>query len=253
MTTPAPDRRAPPYVAYRTWETFLQQLKQDAWPDLPQQLDSSVWAEWGFNGSNQSALKRALVFLGLTTDDYRPTEDMKELIGSQENEVDRKAVLERIVHDRYLLVLGGMDLGNATRQQVRTAFQRAGSGTKTADKAVSFFVAIAQDAGGVVLGTQLRKRNRRSPIRGSASRKTQTENADEPIPKIDTENRTLRNQIAQVFGTEKTLEPLVQALVDELPGQGEQWPVRKKQMFDNVWNATMVYLYEDGDPIDIDD
>ena len=251
MTTPGPDRRAPPYVAYRTWETFLQQLKQDGWPDLPQQLDSSVWADWGFNGSNQSALKRTLVFLGLTTDDYRPTEDMTELIRSQENEVDRKAVLERIVHDRYLLVLGGMDLGNATRQQVRTAFQRAGSGTKTADKAVSFFVAIAQDAGGVVLGTQLRKRNRRSPTRGSTSRKTLSENSDEAIAKTDTENVVPPTQIAQVFGTEKILPPLVQALVDELPAQGEQWPVRKKQMFDNAWGAVMAYLYEDGGPSDI--
>ena len=251
MTTLDPDRRAPPYVAYRTWETFLQQLKQDAWPDLPQQIDSSVWADWGFNGSNQSALKRALVFLGLTTDDYRPTEDMTELIRSQENEVDRKAVLERIVHDRYLLVLGDMDLGSATRQQVRAAFQRAGSGTKTADKAVSFFVAIAQDAGGIVLGTQLRKRNRRSPTRGGTSRKTQNENGDEPLAKINTENEEPRNQIVQVFGTEKILPPLVQALVDELPAQGEQWTVRKKQMFDNVWAAVMTYLYGDGGPSDM--
>ena len=54
-----------------------------------------------------------------------------------------------------------------------------------------------------------------------------------------------------MFGTEKILPPLVQALVDELPAQGEQWTVRKKQMFDNVWAAVMTYLYGDGGPSDM--
>ena len=234
-------RRGPPYVAYRTWETLLVRLRQEAWPNLPERLDSSVWAGWNFSGSTQSALKGALVFLGLTTPDYCPTEVMAELVGAHDVDAERRQILHRLVIDRYSPVLRELDLANATRLGMREAFQIAGSGTRTSDKAVSFFVALAQDAGSIELSNQLKMRTRSSRSqRGAGGPKNEPNGKS--LAKISENNAEL-GQVAHAYETKKILHPLVQALVDELPAQDEQWPVEKKQMFFDLWAASMTYLY----------
>ena len=244
MTNAERSRKSgPPYVAHRTWETLIAELRRASDPELPRRLDSSVWGGWGFSGSNQSALKGALVFLGLTTEDYEPTPRLGELIGAYGNDDERRDALYRLVVDHYSPVLRGIDLARTTRLEVREAFRKAGSGPQTSDKAVAFFVALAQESGRFELGGQLKARTRGRRNRQIVYEKLNTEKPTRSVNGKPTENESPPLQIGQTFETKKVFHPMVRALVDELPAQGEQWPVAKKQMFERVWSATLTYLY----------
>jgi hypothetical protein len=237
------DQKRPPYVPYKTWVTLIEKLRvTDEAEQLPQQLDSSVWEDLGFNGVNRSALKNALVFLGLTTDDYRPTPVMAELIRAWMDISERQRQLRRMLNDCYYSAVGHLDLARVTRQDMRKALAPTGSSAQTADKAVSFYVTLAAAAGGPVLNDRLKPRAPKIRRRDVSS-VPKTTDPDDIVPKKITENDDQPAQIAQPFVTEKTLHPLMQALVDELTASGEQWEVGKKQMFDDVWEAAMTYVY----------
>ena len=176
------DRRAPPYVSYKSWETFLDRVRREVLPlPLPQRFDTSVWRRLSFSGSTESAIKSCLIFLELTTVDYRPSQRMERLVATDSDE-ERQSILRSLVEERYRPVLGDIDLLRATRGEVRNAFLRAGSGPETSDKAVSFFVSFSQEAG-IGLHPQLtsrvptaRARRRVSPER--TKRLQETENID---------------------------------------------------------------------------
>ncbi len=252
MTSNERSRRVgPPYVAHRTWETLLAQLRQESDPVMPRRLDSSVWARWGFSGSNQSALKGALLFLGLTTEDYEPTPRLEALVAAYGNDDERRGVIYQLVADHYIPILPGIDLARTTRQEIRGAFRSAGSGTQTSDKAVTFFVALARDSGRFELSSQLRVRTRGRRSRQNAYETPSTEKSINTYSENDTEKRHPAPPVAQTFGTEKVIHPMLRALVDELPAQGEQWPVAKKHMFERVWSATFAYLYGGSESNDV--
>ena len=222
----------------------MQELRGASDPELPRRLDSSVWARWGFSGSNQSALKGALVFLGLTTEEYEPTRRLTELLRAYRSDEERRMVLHGLVSEYYLPLLGGIDLARTTRLEIRDAFRRAGSGQQTSDKAVTFFVALAQESGRFELSGQLAKaRTHRRRNRQPGAEKQVSEKPSMAVSEKLTENDPASPQIAQPFATAKVIHPMLRALVDELPAQGEQWPVGKKQMFERVWAATLTYLY----------
>ena len=238
-------RKGPPYVSFRSWETLLDRLRLGMLP-LPQRLDSSIWSRMSFSGSTESALKGALVFLGLTDENYRPTRVFNELLDAFGDDETRRSIVHRLVEQAYRPLLPTVNLARATRGEVREAFFRAGSGTQTAEKAVSFFVALASDAEGFELHPRLNVRKRASRA-GKRTHQTKIGRNS-----IDNKNGSMV-AVSENIGhsrSEKKIHPLLQSLVDELPALGQEWPIHRKQMFQTLWDQALSYLYgAPDDPI----
>jgi len=113
---------------------------------VPERLDTSVWRQSPFSGSTKSGLQGALTFLGLTDSAGTTLGRLTNLAEAESSEAQRR-ILASIYEERYAPILGEIDPARATRQQIHGAFRSAGSANATAEKAVSFFVNFARDAG----------------------------------------------------------------------------------------------------------
>ena len=103
-------------------------------------------AHHAFSGSTRSAIQGALLFFGLTDPQGKTDRRLENLARAPNDEVKRQ-LLAALFDERYGPLLEGIDLPRATRGQIKTAFQNAGSGTETSEKAVSFFVSFGSEAG----------------------------------------------------------------------------------------------------------
>ena len=131
----------PPYVSYRTFTSFLAELKRRG---LPSRIDRSVMAHK--SGTIQSQLLLTLRYLDLVGTSGRPTSRMSELVDSEGRE--RKAVLAEIVKQAYGMVFdGGFGLSTATTHQAEELFQRTGASGETLRRCIGFFLAAARDSG----------------------------------------------------------------------------------------------------------
>jgi hypothetical protein len=142
MTTKARDKGPrPPYVTYATWTRVLEDVRERK----PTQLDGSYFRELGLSDSTGVTVKQALWFLGLVEGEGIPTEDLLELAGSEGD--DRKRLIKQILDAAYGPVVGGVDLEHATMGHLLDAFKRAGAEGNVGHKCVTFFLALAKDAG----------------------------------------------------------------------------------------------------------
>ena len=137
------NQQLPPYVPYRTWNTFLQRAKESEIP-LPSRLDSSFWARLPFSGSNESALRRTLVFLDLVDAKACPKEDLEPLIISEGDE--RASILNRLVSHSYSDLLSQIDLRRGSMKQLQEYFKSVGADGKVGKMCISFFLGIAREA-----------------------------------------------------------------------------------------------------------
>ncbi len=242
---------APPYVSYKSWETFLAYLRTELMP-LPQRLDPGVWRNLPMSGTTMSAIQGALIFLGLTDVDFTPTSRLEALVEADTTERKQRA-LRMLIQEKYVPILGGVDLQRATRGQVRQAFQNAGSGAQTSEKAVTFFVSLARDGNTEVHPSLLSRNHISRPRRRNTM--TRNENSEKTtLPKIEPKNETPRNE------PEKTPEPETEApagvhlalagLLQELPGIDERWTVEGKNRFKMAFMATLDVIYPTSDEAD---
>ena len=79
--SPDPSRtaRTPPYTSYRTFKTFIEDLRENG---VPSRIDRSVLTR--FSGVVGAQLTHALRFLDLIDDEARPTGRLGDLVKAQE-------------------------------------------------------------------------------------------------------------------------------------------------------------------------
>lgn len=147
----------PPYVAYRTFRTFLESLSVS----MPDRIDRSVF-DSKFSGTATSQLISALRSLKLIDAEGHPSEALK-LLARTEGEQHHQ-VLEQILRSYYTPVFR-LDLERATKAQFREAMREFGCTESMQIKCESFFIHAARHAG-IPLSTYLTS-NRKS---GSRSR-----------------------------------------------------------------------------------
>ena len=199
-----------------------------------------------------SAIQGALIFLGLTDVDLATTPRLEALVRPDTAE-GKQTALGTLIQDKYAPILGDMDLQRATRGQVKQAFQGAGSGAQTSDKAVTFFVSLARDADMEVHPNLLSRNHNLRPRRRNAA--TRNENGEKTTPsKLEPKNEPPRNE------SENTPEPGREAatgvhlalagLLQELPGIGERWTVEGKNRFKAAFIATLDVIYPPSDEAD---
>ena len=140
----------PPYIAYKTLQTLLGDLKAHS---LPPQIDRSVLTR--FSGGVQGQLMIALRVLGLIDDKSVPTPKLAALVDAFDTE-SYGTVLRQLVEETYPYVLS-IDLTTATPSMFTKAFSEAtGAGEESLRKCRAFFLAAARDAG-ISIGPRIEK------------------------------------------------------------------------------------------------
>tara|TARA_Y100001970_G_scaffold76747_3_gene97487 strand:- start:5714 stop:6406 length:693 start_codon:yes stop_codon:yes gene_type:complete len=130
----------PPYVPYRTFQTFLEFLFDEGIPD---RIDRSVWGA-RFSGSSGTQLMTTLKVLNLIDQDGRPKKSLEGLVFAEGEE--RKSILYSVLNEFYEPVFR-LDLTRASKGQFRDAFKSFGTKEGVIVKCEAFFIRAAQFAG----------------------------------------------------------------------------------------------------------
>jgi hypothetical protein len=129
----------PPYVAYKTFRSFLDGLRVE----VPGRIDRSVMRS--LSGATQNALMSTLRYLPLLNADTSPNASLIALARS--GDADRKKHFQDIVRRGYpFLFDGSLNLQNATSTQLAEAFRNQGTSGETTEKCIALFTALAKGA-----------------------------------------------------------------------------------------------------------
>lgn len=129
----ADEPKAAAYVAFGTFNNAMNSLAQG----IPSSVDRSAFS--GLSGGVQTQLLSAMKFLGLITDDDKPTPALHAVAVADENK--RKEKLKEILQKRYSSIFA-MDLMKATPQLLLNKLgDEYGVTGDTRDKAMRFLLA----------------------------------------------------------------------------------------------------------------
>ncbi|MBI4296686.1 MAG: DUF5343 domain-containing protein [Chloroflexi bacterium] len=143
MVSDKSQKHLPPYVAYKTFHTFIEGLKSSG---IPARIDRSYWgAHW--SGSTGTQLVAALRFLGLVDSSGVPTPRLKQLVfaqGTQRTEILKQASSEGF----DFLIRGTFDCSTATYGQLVEAFHNNFQvNNDVVRKCAKFFIGLAAESG----------------------------------------------------------------------------------------------------------
>jgi len=215
MTTDEGRKHSPPYVSYKTFESFLARLQQQ----LPTRIDRSYWGEL-FSGSTGTQLMSAMRFLNLVDGNTRPLPRLKLLVSATSGE-HRAALMRQVADECYAFVLKGtLDTQNATYAELEDVFQNTyRMKSDVCRKCIKFFTEFSKDAG-IPLSPQITKK-RKMPRTNTSTKNT--------IKKVGT--RTTENFVVP-FTENKMPEllPWHQMLADKFPHFDPAWndEIKKK-------------------------
>lgn len=135
-------KRLPPYVSYRTFRHFVEELEQG----MPARIDRSYWGD-RLSGSTGAQAVSALQFLGLVDSVGIPTSRLKQLVSAKG--AQRAEVLKDVSREKFAFLLqSSFDPATATYAQLEEAFRDEYQVTgDVARKCTKFFISLAQDAG----------------------------------------------------------------------------------------------------------
>ena len=153
----AKSRNTPPYTSYRTFTTFIEDLREGG---LPSRIDRSVLMR--FSGVVGTQLMHALRFLGLIEENGHPTQRLRELVNAHGAGHWPEKVLE-LLREAYAPMFA-IDLETATPSHFNETFRKAfPAADAVVQKCVTFFLYAASDAGMKISGRVLKGRKPRSP------------------------------------------------------------------------------------------
>ena len=101
-------KRLPPYVSYRTFRNFLEDLQQGG---IPARVDRSYWGD-RFSGSTGTQLVATLRFLRLTDNEGMPTGRLRQLVSAKGPQ--RTDIMKQITYESFdFYFKGSIDLQTA--------------------------------------------------------------------------------------------------------------------------------------------
>ncbi len=140
----------PPYVPYKTFGNFCENLKAIG---IPQRIDRSVMKS--MSGGLQGQLMLSLGYLNLITDDGTPTDTLEHFVQSEGTK--KQEVLREILTSSYgFIFMDGLQLDRATASQFRERFEQTAATGDTLRKCMAFFLNAAKVAG-MELSSYLKK------------------------------------------------------------------------------------------------
>jgi hypothetical protein len=208
------EARTPPYFAFRTFGTFLGDLKEHG---IPHQIDRSALKR--FPGGVISQLIMGCRSLGLTNSDNRPTQRLAELVATHDSE-EFKPLLAAVLRDTYPYIFR-MDLTTATPAMFGEAM-KANSGAKGEEvqaKCRRFFLQAAQ-AAEIEIGKRLLAGAGRAPNGSGTKRKPKAAKAKGADAKLDGDTGRTGNRDEN----SERPAPIMAALLAKFPDFDPKWP-----------------------------
>lgn len=141
MTVPETRTATPPYLPYKTFTGFLDELRDTA---VPNTIDNSVMPR--LSGTMRAQMRTALRFMGLINDDGDVQPAMRELIKARGTEKWKEVFGEHFLR-AYADVLEGLDLKSGTLQQLKDRFRTLGIDGSVLVKSVRFFLSAIDETG----------------------------------------------------------------------------------------------------------
>ena len=155
-------RPAPPYIAFQTLKTLLQNMKADG---VPGRIDKTMLRN--FSGAVASQLITALKFLNLTDFNGHPMPPLRSLVDAYGTDVWPER-LGGIIRTAFSPIFT-LDLETATPGQFNETFSREFDGEgDTMRKAVTFFVNAVREAD-IPISTYIMKNKK--PRTGAAKKR----------------------------------------------------------------------------------
>jgi hypothetical protein len=135
MATESTPAKTPPYIPWRTFTNTLDALARN----VPNRIDKTAFP--GQSGAGQTQLLIAFRFLGLITDDGKPTPTLHAL--AVQDEAARKTALRKVMEDKYatLFALNLLKTTPAEFAERMTEVYAVNGDTRL--KATRFFLAAA--------------------------------------------------------------------------------------------------------------
>jgi hypothetical protein len=214
----------PPYIAYSTFKTFLEELKTNG---IPPQIDSSVLKRFSYGVQGQ--LKSAIRSMGLVAGD-KPTWKLQGIVDAYGGD-GFGAALGGLMRTVYPYVFK-LDLMTATPTMFADAFKETGAKEDVARKCRTFFLNAAKDAG-IELGTRLATAGATRSAGGSGGAvRRKTRNAKGGRPKEDGGADPGNQQEDQ--NRQQHVPGVLDRLLDKFPAFDPKWPDEiKAKWFEN--------------------
>ncbi len=224
MTLQEQTPKIPPYVPYRTFQTFLELLLEEGIPD---RIDRTVWGS-RFSGSSGTQLMTTLRVLGLIDPEGRSSQELDDLVHAEGE--DRRSTLRHVL-ERFYGPVFELDLTRASKGQFHEAFRSFGTKEGVLTKCEAFFIRAAHAA-----GIELSKRIVAGRHGGSKSRVTPAQTRPRivtpPVTVTDKLTASLAAEMATPSGSIK-LE-----LADRI--------LAKYPEFDPAWDAAVQAKWLEG-------
>ena len=213
----------PPYVSYRTFKSFLQELAKG----VPHRIDKSILPT--LSGGVQSQLLQALKFFQLINADGVPEQSLHALVRAQETDDEYKTVLKNLLLRFYpfLFVSPNQGLEKMTAGQLQEHFASLANGD-TVQKCIAFFIPAAKDAG-IQLGPYIVARKKRPT--GRPAKKGRNGNMDANVSSPENGN---------VDGIPSApVTTWQQMLLTKFPTFDPEWPDNVKTKWFDAFDALM--------------
>lgn len=140
MTEDKTRKRLPPYISYRSFHNFLEELQQG----VPARIDRSYWGT-RYSGSVGVQLVAALRFLALIDVNAAPTDRLRKLTMLKGS--SRADHLKQITLESFSF-LSAVNMQTATYGQLEEAFHAAYQlAPNVKRKCIKFYIDIAKDSG----------------------------------------------------------------------------------------------------------
>ena len=207
----------PPYVAFKTFQTFLEFLSQG----MPSRIDRSVWVN-RFSGSNGTQLMTAIKFFELVDSNGVPSQDFNSLV-SKDLSIQKKT-LRKILFKFYDHIFE-LDLDNATRYQFREAFKKFGTKEGVLVKCESFFIQAAKFSD-ISLSNHILARRHNNKSNSNEKIKSQTTQVSQSI-------------LSKKNSVEKNTN-IVKIILDKYPEFDPSWTPEVQK----AWIESLTKLYE---------
>ena len=161
--------KIPPYVSFKTFQTFLEFLSEG----MPNRIDRSVWLN-KFSGSNGTQIMTAIKFFNLIDKDGAPNDDFKNLV-SRDLDLQKK-IFRKLLY-KYYSPIFNLDLTSATKAQLRESFRSFGTKEGVIVKCESFFIQAAKYSN-IMLSSHILARRHNTNISEKTKSKATKSQAD---------------------------------------------------------------------------
>ena len=251
MTTKAREKGPrPPYVTYATWVRVLEDVRDRK----PTRLDGSYFRDLGLSDSTGVTVKAALWFLGLVEGDGIPMDKLTELANAEGDA--RVGVIRGIIEEAYEPIVGGVDLEHATMGQVQDCFRRFGAEGNVGHKCVTFFLALAKDAGMTLSANLLTKsrvgapqrhesgavggsRGASSAPRGRSARRSAGVGPTHLASKLPVFDPSWPKEVRDEWWAHHRNLQTTMALMEKFPGLNAEWSDEVKAKWFDCWQEIL--------------